>query len=178
MYPASWHCPSSSPSPDDGDGNINGDVRFRGRADPTCPANFELGRAYVNDARIAYVGFEQGDAYGDNNIFSRTPRQPDQPRRRRQRSPRSRRRRRWFDFYFAPSVGCILGEVRRPSTELRAAGLALNIGQGVFRLEHGLSDVPGALAAVQSLATGGRGREQTNFIELAIPLVALGRLAS
>ncbi len=197
VYQASWHSPVlESKPPDDGDGNINGETfDFIGEPIPTLPGEFSnLGQAYVNnDARTLYVGFAQVMIYGDNNIFLflESPRQPGvtslvavgdglfDPDGEGAEG---------LDFLanlaftnFAPSVGCILGDEFGDYQYRNFArpALALNIGQGVFRLDPGLSDVPGARLQQfnRSPQMGGVfGEQNANFIEIAIPLVALGDL--
>lgn len=97
---------------------------------------------------------------------------------------------------FTPTVACILGDeyadgqfrsFTRVNQTLTYVGgvltytvqtnLALNIGQGVFRLDAGFSDVPGAKVWQfnRSPQSGPiPGEQNANFIEVAIPLAELG----
>lgn len=89
---------------------------------------------------------------------------------------------------FTPSVGCILGDEYADGqfrTFVRS-NLALNIGQGIFYLDAGLSDVPGVRLQQFNHSpetrpavpwdNGETGEENADFIELAIPFSALGEL--
>jgi hypothetical protein len=197
VYQAGWHSPLlESKPPDDGDGNINGQsFDFVGAPIPTLPGNFSsLGRVFVNnDALNLYVGFEQAMICGSNNVFLfvESPRQtgvtnmngigngiidPDGQGAD------------GLDFLqnlsftnFAPGVGCILGDeygdyqyrfFARPN-------LVLNIGQGVFRLDAEINDVPGArLQQFNRSPQDGAvpGEQNADFIKVAIPLAELGGL--
>jgi hypothetical protein len=196
-YQAAWHTPLlESKPPDDGDGNINGQrFDFIGEAIPTLPGRFSnLGRVYVNNDRTRlYVGFEQAMFYADDNIFLfiQSPRltgvtnlvgigngrvDPDNEGAD------------GLDFLqnlsftnFAPVVGCILGDEYGDYQYryFHRAGLALNIGQGVFRLNSEIADVPGARLQQfnRSPQAGGvPGEENADFIEVAIPFAELGGL--
>ena len=82
---------------------------------------------------------------------------------------------------FTPSVGCILGDEFADSQYryFVRPNLALNVGQGVFRLDAEISDLPGArwLQFNRSPQSGLVPGEQTaDFIELAVPLDQLGGL--
>ena len=82
---------------------------------------------------------------------------------------------------FAPSLGCILGDELADGQyrSFARSNLTMNIGQGVFRLDAGLSDVPGIrLQQFHSSpqVTSLTGEENANFIEIAIPLQELGGL--
>ena len=197
VYQASWHSLTlESKPPDDGDGNIIGQTfDFVGRPIPTLPGEFSnLGRVYVNnDSRNLYVGFEQAMIYADNNIFLfiGSPRlagvtnmvgigngivDPDGQGAD------------GLDFLenlsftnFTPAVGCLLGDefadfqfryFVRPNS-------SLNIGQGVFRLDAEISDVPGArLQQFNRSPQNGAvaGEQNADFIAVAIPLDQLGGL--
>jgi hypothetical protein len=96
---------------------------------------------------------------------------------------------------FAPNLACILGDefadgqfrsfVRTNQTALAGNGnpanpgetsLGLNIGQGAFRLEAGLGDVPGLRLQQfnrSPQSTPVPGEQNANFIKLAIPLSEL-----
>lgn len=196
-YPAAWHTPLlESKPPDDGDGNITGQrFDFIGEAIPTLPGRFSnLGRAYVNNNRTTlYVGFEQAMFYAGNNIFLfiESPRlvgvtnllgigngrvDPDAEGAD------------GLDFLqnlsftnFTPAIGCILGDEfgDYQYRYFSRTGLSLNIGQGVFRLNSGIGDIPGARLQQfnRSPQAGGvPGEENADLIEVAIPFVELGGL--
>jgi hypothetical protein len=197
VYQAAWHTPVlESKPPDDLDGNITGQAfDFVGEPIPTRPGKFSnLGQVYVNnDATTLYLGFEQTMLYGDNNLFLFI----EAPRRAGVTNllavgnglvDPDREGADGLDFLanlsftnFAPTVGCLLGDEFGDSqyrSFVRPA-LALNIGQGVFHLDPGLSDVLGARLQQfnRSPQAGGVfGEANANFIEVAIPFAALGEL--
>jgi len=196
-YQAAWHTPLlESKPPDDGDGNINGQrFDFIGEAIPTLPGRFaNLGRFSVNNDRVRlYVGIEQTMFYAGNNIFLfvESPRlagvtnlldigngrvDPDAEGAD------------GLDFLqnlsftnFTPAIGCILGD-EYGDYQYRyfsRTGLSLNIGQGVFRLNSGIADIPDVRLQQfnRSPQAGGvSGEENADFIEVAIPLAELGGL--
>ncbi len=197
VYPASWHSPLiESKPPDDGDGNINGQrFDFIGTPIPTLPGEFSnLGRVYVNnDSRNLYVGFEEAMIYGDNNIFLFV----DSPRLagitnmlgvgngKLDPDGQGADGLDWLANLsftgFTPAVGCILGDELADSQYryFQRPNLALNIGQGVFRLDAEISDLPGARwqqfnRSPQSGAVPGE--QNADFIELTVPLDQLGGL--
>jgi hypothetical protein len=82
---------------------------------------------------------------------------------------------------FTPAVGCILGDefADSPYRYFVRPNLALNVGQGVFRLDAEISDLPGArLEQFNRSPQSGvaPGEQCADFIELAIPLDQLGGL--
>jgi hypothetical protein len=82
---------------------------------------------------------------------------------------------------FTPAVGCILGDefADSPYRYFARPNLALNVGQGVFRLDAEISDLPGArLQQFNRSPQSGvvAGEQNADFIELAIPLDQLGGL--
>ncbi|HKS38252.1 MAG TPA: hypothetical protein VJW76_13735, partial [Verrucomicrobiae bacterium] len=82
---------------------------------------------------------------------------------------------------FAPTIGCILGDEfgDYPYRYFNRTGLSLNIGQGVFRLNSGITDIPGARLQQfnRSPQAGGvSDEENADFIEIAMPLAELGGL--
>ena len=196
-FQAAWHTPLlESKPPNDGDGNINGQrFDFVGEAIPTLPGRFSnLGRVYVNNNRTTlFVGFEQAMFYADNNIFLfiESPRlagvtnllglgngrvDPDGEGAD------------GLDFLqnlsftnFSPAIGCILGDEfgDYQYRYFSRTGLSLNIGQGIFRLNSEIADVPGARLQQfnRSPQAGGvPGEENADFIEVAVPLAELGDL--
>lgn len=196
-YFSAWHSPQVETSPaDDGQGNINGQVfDLKGMAIPTLTGKFSnLGRAYVNnDATNLYVGFDRVMLYGNNNIFLfiESPRLSGVTDLKEIGNgivdPQGQGAD-GLDFLanlsfsnFKPSLACILGDemADRQLRNFARAGLALNIGQGVFKLNSNLDDVPGIRIQQFNLSPqigGALGEEDANRIEVAIPLEQLGRL--
>jgi hypothetical protein len=197
IYQASWHSPVlESRPPEDGDGNIHGQIfDFVGTAIPTMPGDFSnLGRVYANnDSRNLYVGFEQAMFYEDNNIFLfiESPRMAGvtsmvgigngvlDPNAQGADGLDCLENLSFTNF--TPAVGCILGDefADTPYRYFVRPNLALNVGQGVFRLDADISDLPGARLQQfnRSPQSGGvPGEQNADFIELAIPLDQLGGL--
>jgi hypothetical protein len=191
----------------DGDGNIAGQkFDFTGAPIPTMPGDFSnLGRVYVNhDHTHLYVGFEQVMFHSGHNVFlfldspGRAGVAGMAGLGNGVMDPQGEGAD-GLDFLenlsftnFTPSVACVLGDEFADGqfrsflrtnitgsmglTTVRT-NLALDIGQGVFRLDPGFSDVPGARlqqfnrsASLTTLA----GEQNANFIEIAIPLSELG----
>jgi hypothetical protein len=80
---------------------------------------------------------------------------------------------------FSPGVGAVVGDKWADATTRRYSrpGLGLDIGQGVFYLDASLSDVPGARLhqlTAASTALGVTTHSSAHFIEVGIPLAALG----
>lgn len=197
--PRTWraaeHTPQIETVPaNDGDGNLFGQrFDFAGEPIPTLPGRFaNLGEVFVNrDRDCLYVGFSLVMARPDQNVFLfiESPGllgvtnlvglgnglvDPDGEGAD------------GLDFLenlrftnFTPALGCILGDefADQPRRSFARSNLALNLGQGVFRLDATLSDVPGVRLQQfdRSPQIGGVTDEaNANFIEVAIPLAALG----
>jgi len=185
-----------SKPPDDGDGNIKSQTfDFIGAPIPTLPGGFSnLGRVYANnDSRNLYIGFEQVMIYGDNNIFlfidsrrlagitsmagiGNSIIDPDG-----QGADGLDCLENLSFTNFAPAVGCILGDefADSPYRYFVRPNLGLNIGQGIFRLDAEVRDLPGArLQQFNRSPQSGvvPGEQNADFIELAIPLEQLGGL--
>ena len=197
IYSATWNSPVlETTPPDDAQGNVSGQrLDFRESPIPTLTGKFSnLGRVYVNNDRTnVYVGFEQVMIYKDNNVFLFL----ESPRLQGVTNllavgngivdPEAEGAD-GLDFLanlsftnFAPSLGCVLGDELADGQyrSFARSNLMLNIGQGVFKLDAGLSDVPGIrLQQFHSSPqlTSLTGEENANFIELAIPLRELGEL--
>lgn len=204
VWSSTWHSPLIETAPaDDGDGNLNGQTfGFVGTPIPALAGQFSnLGQFFVNnDATHLYLGFKNALFYGNNNVFLflESPRLPGvrslaglgngvvDPTGQGVDG---------LDFLknlsfsnFTPSVGCLLGDEYADGQHrgFARAGLALNLGQGVFRLDPAFSDVPGIRLqqfnrspqtnSVPLAANGVDGEQNADFIELAIPLSALGDL--
>jgi len=197
QYAATWNSPTlESTSANDDQGNIFGQTfDLRGTPIPTLPGQFSsLGRAYVNNDRTnLYIGLDRVMIYGNNNVFLFIE------------SPRlagttnlvnvgngivdpSGQGADGLDFLanlsftnFAPSIACILGDEfgDAQSRSFTRTNLAFNIGQGVFKLDREISDLPGARLQQFNLSPqigGAFGEENANFIEVSIPLRELGGL--
>ncbi len=195
VHEATWHSPTIETSPaNDGDGNLfNQTFDLEGPPIPTLTGQFSnLGRVYVNNDRAhLYIGFEQVMIYPGHDVFLfvESPRlkgvthlsdtgngliDPDGQGAD------------GLDFLhnlsftnFSPAVGCILGDefgdgqfrsFARTNSVLRA-------GQGAFFLDPDLSDIPGVRLQQFHMSPqigSPLGEQNANFIELAIPLTALG----
>ena len=201
LYDAAWHSPLVESSPaNDGHGNINGQTfGFAGTPILTLAGAYaNLGRVFVNnDATNLYIGFEQVMIYSNNNVFLfiESPRQTgvtnliglgDGLTGTTQGVD-------GLDFLenlsftnFAPSVACLLGDEYADGQDrfFQRPGLDLEVGQGVFRLDAGFSDVPGVRLqqfnrSPQILEPAPQLRfpeQNANFIEIAIPFDQLGGL--
>jgi hypothetical protein len=201
LYSASWQTPLVESTPaNDGRGNINGQTfDFTGTPIATLAGDFSnLGCVYVNnDATNLFIGLEQTMIYSNQNIFLfiESPRQAgvtnlaglgdglggtgegvD-----------------GLDFLqnlsftnFAPSVACLLGDeyADGPDRHFVRAGLGLDLGQGVFRLDTNFAEVstirlqqfnrsPQILEPPNQLQYPER---NANFIKVAIPFDQLGGL--
>lgn len=197
VHQASWHTPViESRPPDDGDGNIGGQsFDFAGDPIPTLPGEFSnLGRVYVNnDARNLYIGFEQVMISGDANLFLflESPRQAgaaDMASVGNGVVDPEGQGADGLDMLanlsftnFSPGIGCILGDELGDAQYryfLRPR-LALNIGQGAFRLNTNLDDVLGTRFQQfnRSPQNGPvAGEQDADYIEISIPLAELGGL--
>jgi hypothetical protein len=199
-YQATWHSPLvETVLANDGHGNINGQTfNLSGPPIPTFPGQFSsLGRLYVNnDFTNLFIGFEQTMFNSSNYVFLfiESPRQTgvtnliglgngiadtsegvD-----------------GLDFLenlsftnFAPSIGCIFGDEFADGQfrNFTRPGVPLNVGQGVFRLDQGFSDIAGVRLqqfnrSPQALGPyeGPYPEQNANFIEVAIPYSELGGL--
>jgi hypothetical protein len=180
---------------------------FAGTPIPTLPGTFSnLGRCWVNqDHRHLYLGFEQVMIPEDGNVFVflDSPALPGvatlagigngvvDPEGEGVDG---------LDFLgnldfqgFRPALSCLLGDEFADGTvrgflrtNIVAGGLgtlvirtnlALPVGQGVFRLEPGLPDVPGARVeqfnrSPQVLPVAGE--QNADFMAVALPLSSLG----
>jgi hypothetical protein len=201
LYSASWHTPRVESTPaDDGHGNINGQTfDFIGTPIPTLAGDFSnLGRVYVNnDATNLFIGFEQVMIYSNQDIFLfiESPRQGGVTKLAGLGDGQvdTTERVDGLDFLknlsftnFAPSVACLLGDEYADGQDRQSVrpGLDLKVGQGVFRLDTGFSDVSGmrlqqfnrspqVLEPANQLKFPER---NANFIEVAIPFDQLGGL--
>jgi hypothetical protein len=200
-YQASWHTPlvQFNNQANDGHGNIIGQTfDFIGNPIPSLPGQFSnLGRVFVNnDSTNLFIGFEQPMFYASNNIFlflevtgqngvsnlvglgngiADVNEGVD-----------------GLDFLenlaftnFSPSVGVLVGDEFADGqfrTFFRSS-LPLNIGQGVFRLDSGFSNLNGVRVQqfnrspqVLSADENFYPEQNANYIEVAIPFDQLGGL--
>ena len=180
----------------DRDGNVFGQsFDFQGESIQSFTGQFSnLGRTYVNnDQTNLYVGLEQVMIYGNNNIFLfvESPRLPgvaDLQQVGNGVSDPDAQGADGLDLLanlsfsdFHPALGAILGDEYGDGQfrSFARSNLTVNIGQGVFRLDPGLSDVPGIRLQQFHLSPqigGAGGEENANFIQLAIPLSELGNV--
>ena len=197
IYQASWNSPLiESNRANDGDGNISGQkFNLKGEGLLTRAGRFSnLGRAYINnDATNLYVGFAQTMIYADNDIFllvqsGRGPGVTTLKGLGNGILDADKEGVDGLDFLenlsftnFSPGVACILGD-EFADGQFRSflrPGSTLNAGQGVFRLNKKLEDVPGIRLQQfnRSPQTGeGRGEQNADFIEVSIPLAELGNI--
>lgn len=202
LYHAAWNSPAIETAPaNNDDGNIMGQS-FNFIGTPIYPraGKFSnLGRVYVNnDATHLSIGFEQVMLYRNNNVFLfiESPRQSGRTTLAGVGNGRIDPEAQGADGLdclenlafsgFTPSVGCILGD-EYADGQFRSfvrSNLALNIGQGVFRLDAELSYVPGVrlqqfnhspeTRPTLPFDNGETGEQNADLIELAIPFSALG----
>lgn len=200
IYESSWHTPVVETAPaNDGHGNINGQTfDFVGTPMLTMPGKFSnLGRVYVNnDVTNLFIGFDQAMFYSNNNVslFIETPGKigvtnliglgngiADNSEGVD-----------GLDFLenvsftnFAPSVACLLGDEFADGQfrNFSRPGMALNLGQGVFGLDAGFTNVPGIRLQQFNRSPQVLGpyeatfpERNANFIEVAIPYEQLGGL--
>jgi len=202
LYESSWHTPLVETTPaNDGHGNIGGQTfDFVGNSIRTVAGQFSnLGRVYVNnDFTNLFIGFEQSMFYSNNNVFLfiETPGQTgvssmvglgDGITGSGQGAD-------GLDFLenlsftnFSPSVACVLGD-EFADEQLRhftRPGMALDMGQGVFRLTSSLSSVMGIRLQQFNRSPQALGLDNqvnfpernADFIEVAIPYSRLGNLS-
>ena len=201
-FQAAWNTPIIESLPaNDGDGNVNGQ-RFDFVGEPIYPRAGQfsnLGQVLVNnDATNLYLGFQQLLMYPGNNffLFIASPRLAGVASMAGVGNGLVDPAGQGADGLdclenlsftgFQPALGCILGDEFADGQfrSFTRSGLALNIGQGVFRLDASLSDVPGVRLQQYNrspqttppyLYTNGVTLERNaDFIELAIPLSELG----
>lgn len=197
LYLSAWHSPTiESRASNDSDGNIvSQSFDFTGTPIPALAGQFSnLGRAYVNNDRIhLYVGIRESLIYSDNNIFLfiETPGLPGVTGMAEMGNgvvdPEGEGAD-GLDFLanlsfsdFEPAIGCILGDefADAQARSFERDTLSMNIGQGVFRLDRQIQDVPGVRFQQfnRSPQQNGVPNEQNaNFIEIAIPYEELGGL--
>jgi hypothetical protein len=200
LWPGAWHTPAiATVAANDGDGNVTGQTfDFAGAPIPALSGEWSnLGEVFANnDSTNLYLGFKSCMINADANIFLfvESPRlagvttmaglgngiaDPDGQGAD------------GLDFLenlsftnFAPGLACILGDEFADGQyrSFQRPGLALNTGQGVFRLDAAFSDVPGVRVQQFNcspqrfdwLHQGTLLEQNADFIQVAIPLAALG----
>jgi len=200
LYESSWHTPLVETSPaNDGHGNINGQTfDFTGTSILTVAGKCSnLGRVYVNnDFTNLFIGFDQAMFYSNNNVFLfiQTPGQTGVTNLAGLGNGMADNVEGvdGLDFLenlsftnFAPSVGCLLGDEFADGQfrNFTRPGLSLNMGQGVFALNAGFSNIAGIRLQqfnrspqVLGPYEGTYPERNANFIEVAIPYNQLGGL--
>jgi hypothetical protein len=200
---SAWHVTTVEDGPaTDGDGNITVQTfNLVGAPIPARSGDFSnLGEIYVNnDPAYLYLGFKQAMIGADQNIFLfiESPRLAGVSRLAGLGNgildPEGEGAD-GLDFLknlsftnFAPSLACLLGDEFADGQyrSFDRPALALNVGQGVFRLDAGFSDVAGARlqqfdispqAFYPGVHQGASAERNADLIEVAIPYQALGGL--
>jgi len=200
LHEASWHTPVIESIPaNDGQGNVAEQTfDFIGTPLPTVSGDFSnLGRVFVNnDSTHLYIGFEQAMLSEDNNIFlfvesphlagvSNLVGLGDGMIGTGEGVEGLDRLENLAFTNFHPAVAVLLGDEYADATDRFFSrpdlGLA-NVGQGVFRLDAGLSTVESARLqqfnrSPQRLEPSFQRiypEQNANFIEVALPLSELG----
>jgi hypothetical protein len=195
---STWNTPVFETTTPNTDGNVPGQ-RFDLIGPPILPRHgrfSNLGEFYVNnDSTNLYLGFRNAMFYRDNNIFLfiESPRLGGVPTMAGVGNGIIDPTGQGADGLdclenlsfanFAPAIGCILGDEfgDRTTNSFARQGLALNIGQGVFRLSSNLTRI--AEARLQQFnrspeSTPVPNDNNADFIEVSIPFTALGDVAS
>lgn len=198
VYQSAWNTPVIETGPaNDLDGNITGQrLDFAGQPIPTRVGQFSnLGRFWVNNDRDnLYVGIDRASASAGSSVFVfvENPKQPGVPGMANLGNgvvDPDGQGADGLDFLenlrfanFAPSVGCVLGDEYADQTfrSFFRPGGTFNAGQGVFRLDSALTTVAGV--RLQQFNRSPQlapftGEQNADFMEMAIPLSALGNLA-
>jgi hypothetical protein len=197
IYQSTWHTPTIETDPgDDKDGNITKQT-FDLIGPPILTRAGQLsnlGRVKINnDSTHLYVGIENAMFYSDQNIFLfiESPRQSGVKSMAGLGNGMIDALGQGADGLdclqnlsftnFAPSIACVLGDEFADGQYRRFTRptLALNIGQGIFRLDPSLSDVPGCRLQqfnrspqIETVLY----EQNADLIEVAIPLSELGGL--
>jgi hypothetical protein len=198
VYASTWNTPVlETTAANNGDGNITGQT-FDLAGPSILPRHgrfANLGEFYVNnDSTNLYLGFRSLMFYRDNNIFLfvESPRQSGvsgmtglgnsaiDPEAEGADGLDILENLSFRDF--APTIGCILGDELgdgATAPNFARTALALNIGQGVFRLNSDLAAI--GSARVQQFNRSPEGGPVPNdsnadFVEVSIPFAELGGL--
>ena len=204
VWAADWNSPGVESGPaDDGGGNRVGQrFDFTGPPVPALAGEFSnLGRFYVNnDGTNLYLGFQGVLTYPGNTVFLfvETPGLKgvgSMTGLGNGRVDPAGQGADGLDYLqnlsfsnFTPSVACLLGDEYADGQfrSFARSNCALNTGQGVFRLDPSVSDLPGARlqqfnrspqpAPGAPRQDGSELEQNADFIEIAIPMAALGGL--
>jgi hypothetical protein len=201
VYEAAWHSPLvESVAANDGHGNIVGQTfDFIGTPIPTLPGeSSNLGRVFVNnDGTNLFIGFDQAMFYSNHNVllFIEPPSQSGVSNLIGLGDGLADTVEgvNGLDFLenlaftnFVPTIGCVLGDEYADGQfrGFNRPGQALSLGQGVFRLDAGFSNVPGIRVQQFNRSPQVHGFEDdrnpteqnANYIEVAIPYSELGGL--
>jgi acid phosphatase type 7 len=197
IYQASWNSPLVESGPaNDGQGNITGqEFDFVGEPIPALSGAFSnLGRVYVNnDATTLFVGIEQAMIYPGHDIYffvesaglagvsglaglGNGLNDPEE----QGADGLDFLENLWFSD-FRPGIGCILGDEFADGQDRAFGRLGMNqkLGQGIFYLDADFSDVPGIRLQQYNLSPQRlpqADEQNADYIELAIPLEALGKV--
>jgi predicted phosphodiesterase len=198
IYASTWNTPVlETAAANNGDGNITGQT-FDLVGPSILPRHgrfSNLGEFYANnDSTNLYLGFRNPMFYRDNNIFLfvESPRQTGVSNMVGVGNGTIDPADQGADGLdclenltftnFVPSIGCILGDElgdRATTNNFARAALALNIGQGVFRLNGDLTAIASARMQQfnRSPETGPVANDSNaDFIEVSIPFAELGGL--
>jgi hypothetical protein len=195
VFQATWNTPVIE-APDDGHSNAAPQqFSLVGQPIPAAGGQFSnMGRCYVNnDSNALYLGFEHVMIYNSNNLFLflESPRLPGVANLLATGNGLIDPQGQGADGLdilanlaftnFVPAIGCILGD-DNGSGQFRSfvrTNLELNIGQGAFSLGPELTGIEGVRLRQFNLSPWiCRAPDDHNaeFIEMAIPLAALGGL--
>jgi len=198
IYPSTWNTPLvETNAPDNGDGNITGQT-FDLAGPSILPRHgrfSNLGEFYVNnDSTNLYLGIRNAMFYRDNNIFLfvESPRLAGVSNMVGVGNGTIDPTAQGADGLdclenlaftnFTPAVGCIFGDEDGDGATINnfaRPSLALNIGQGIFRLNSELMPITNALMQQfnRSPEIGPIVNDSnSDFIEVCIPFTELGGL--
>jgi hypothetical protein len=194
VYSSSWTTPVFETATPNSDGNVLGQT-FDLIGTPILPRHgrfANMGEFYLNnDSTNLYLGFRNVMYYSNNNlfVFIESPRMAGVTSMSGVGNGVIDPAAQGADGLdclenlsftgFNPTLGCILGDEFADRTTNRFArlGMALNIGQGVFRLDANLTPIAGARLQQfnRSPETAPVANDSNaDFIEVAIPFSALG----
>ena len=204
IYQATWHTPEFAISEaNNGDGNVFSQV-FDFEGQPIYPRSGQfsnLGRVFVNnDEKNLYIGMDQVMIQNDNNLllFVESSKIQGVTTMAGLGNGKIDPQGEGADGLdclenlsftnFTPCVGCLLGDeyADRQYRSFVRTNLALDIGQGVFRLNSTLEDLPGAriqqfnlspqITESAVLLSNHSYEQNADYIQVSIPLKELGDL--
>jgi hypothetical protein len=194
IYSSSWNTPTFETAAPNADGNVAGQT-FDLIGTPVLPRSgrfANMGEFYVNnDSTNLYLGFRNAMFYRDNNIFLfiEAPNSSGATTMAGLGNGIIDPTGQGVDGLdclenlsfssFSPAIACILGDEfgDRTTNSFARTNLALNIGQGVFRLDTNFSAV--AQTRLQQFNRSPEGAttipndNNADFIEVSIPFAAL-----